>query len=276
MKLITLLFLIIVYANHSQCQDVALENFKKELNFYCDFVMGKCDSIPVNTTNQLKLRKKVDDSFKAFVRDSNSYNYPHYVPAKDDPTTKFLRSEDGRIYINLKTFLVNNKTYVVFSYSSRDKKNYCIKENESNTIVYEGNSTCTYIDKLDIIDNSHFLLIEKNGDFNASRSVCVLSSIKNPWTKLKAFEGKAFGQVSGAYTTTKYVKKRAEFQLDCDAEITLRAPDDVNLIMFDNKAKTLSYKQYTGKNQSKLISAKWENEQFIIDDYFVSENSADY
>ena len=275
MKLLITLCLIILCAKHSQSQEIALGNFKKELNFYIDFIMGKFDSIPVNKENQLTFEKKVDDSFKAFVRDSNSYNYAQFVQAKDDPTTKFLRA-DGRIYINLKTFFLNNKTYVVYSYLSRDKKNYYIKEIESNSIVYEGYSTCVYIDKLDVIDNTHLLLIEENGDFNTSRSAFVLSSTQKPWSKLKAFEGKAFGQIPGDYTTTKYVKKRAEFQLDCDTEITLSAPEDVNAIMFDNKTQILSYKQYTGKNQFKLITAKWENEQFNIDDYRVLGFTSNY
>ncbi len=262
-------------ASHSHSQEKALENFNKELNLYLDFVMGKCDSIPVNAANQVKFRKKVDEAFRTFVLDSNSYNYPQFVQAKNDPTTKFLRP-DGRIYIHLKTFLVNTKTYVVYSYSSRDKKNYCIKEKESNTIVYEGNSTCCYINKLDIIDNTHFLLIEESGDHHSSRSVFVLSGIKKPWSKLKAFEGKAFGQVPGEYTATKYVKKRDVFQLEYDPEYQLSAPEDVNTILFDPKTKVISYKQYTDHTKFKLITAKWENEQFIIDDYYVTGNTSNY
>ncbi|MBL0336842.1 MAG: hypothetical protein IPP73_16415 [Chitinophagaceae bacterium] len=137
--------------------------------------------------------------------------------------------------------------------------------------MYEGNSNCCYVDHIYAIDSTHFMVIEKDGDMNSSRTAFVLSAKKLPWAKMKAFEGMAFGQVPAGYFTKKYVKKREQFQLDCDMEYTMSAPADINDILFDHRTKTLSYKQYSDNRKFKLITAKWENETFKLDDYSVRE-----
>jgi hypothetical protein len=271
MKKFIVLFIIVFLTSNSFSQEKELELFKKDLNFYIDFRLGKIATLPLNESNQIKYRKKVDEAFANFVLHKNSSQYDKLIIAKDDEKKKFLRLDD-RISIYLTTFILNNKTYVVYSYTSGDKINFFIKENESNIIVYEGNSKSCFIDDMYLIDDSHILLIEKNGDFNSSRSAMVLSIKKNPWSIIKAFEGNAFGQVPGEYFSKKYVKTRDTFQLDCEMGFTLSAPEDINRISFDTKTKTLSYKQYFENKKFKLITAKWENEKFIIDDYNVNEN----
>lgn len=271
MKLILTFCFFSFLQTTSYSQEKELTDFKNVLNLFIDLRLGKIDSLALNEANQVKYSKKADEAFKLFVGHQNSYNYDKYIVARNDASTKFFYA-DSRIYITLKTFVVNAKTYVVFSYSSQDKKNYFIKELESNSVVYEGNSNCCYIDHLYGIDSTHFLLIEKDGDMNSSRTSIVLAAQKLKWIKIKGFEGLAFGQVATGYFTKKYVKRREAFQLDCDIDITLSAPADINNILYDPATKTLSYKQYSGNKTFKLISAKWENECFKIDDYSVSEN----
>ncbi|MEO8770515.1 MAG: hypothetical protein ABI402_10535 [Ferruginibacter sp.] len=271
MRIFCSLCLIILFSTNACSQEKELDSFKKEINFYIDFLLGKVGTVPINAANQDTFRKNVDDAFKAFVALKNSYSYDKLVQAKNDDKTKFIRL-DNRVSVNLKSFFLNNKTYVVYSYTSRDKMNYYIKENETNTIVYEGNSTATYIADLYVIDETHFLLVEETGDFNSSRDVIVLLTNRQPWTKIKAFEGKAFGHVPADYFAKKYVQQRDLFQLDCDMDYTLSAPGDINRIFFDHATKTISYKQYSSNNQYKLVKSKWENEKFIIDDYNVREN----
>lgn len=272
MKKYFICFSVVISINASSfAQELELENFKNEIQFYIQFINRKFDSLPVNQSNQVKLRKQVDDVFKKFVLHPNSNEYDKLIVSKGDERKKFVRL-DGWGEVILKTFPANNKTYVVYSYTSRDKKNYFIKENESNRIVYEGNSTIPYIDNLYFLDSTHMLLIEENGDMHSSRSAMVLSTKKVPWIKVKAFEGNAFGQVPGEYSNKKFVKRRFTFELECDMEVKMLAPQDANAIHFDPRTKILSYKQYTDSRNFKLITAKWENEVFIIDDYDVSEN----
>lgn len=270
MKLFITFCLVTLFATNTYAQEKELEVFKKEINLYIDLLLGRVDSLPLNKANQIKVNKRVDEAFRKFVAHKGSYNYDKYVAAKGDTTTKFIVL-DGRVSVNVKTFWVNSKVYAVFSYTSRDKRNYCIKENEGNSIVYEGNGTCCYIDHLYAIDDAHFLLVEEVGDGNTSRDATVLSSVKKTWTQIKAFEGNAFGQVPGEYFTKKFVKKRAKFQLECERDVYFTAPKDANNILFDAKTKTLSYKQYIDNRKFKLVTAKWENGTFIIDDYNVGE-----
>lgn len=270
MKFIFAFCLLTLSATYSNAQEKELADFKTTLNLYIDLRLGKVDSLKLNEANQVKYSKKTDDAFKTFVQHKSSYEYDKYVVARNDASIKFSYL-DGRIYIHLKTFPVNNKTFVVYSYSSQDKKNYIVKEIETNSIVYEGNSNCCYVDHIYAIDSTHFMIVEENGDMNSSRTAFVLSAKKRPWAKMKAFEGLAFGQVPAGYFTKKFVKKREQFQLDCDMEYTLSVPADVNNILFDPRTKTLSYKQYSDKRKFKLITAKWENETFKINDYSVQE-----
>jgi hypothetical protein len=205
------------------------------------------------------------------VLHTNSGQYDKLVTVKNDEKTKYLRA-DGRISLYTTSFSINGKTYIIYSYTSQDRKNYLIKENETNIIVYAGNSNIHLVDGLHLLDGNHFLLIEKNGDFNSSRSAFVLTGEKIPWKKVKAFEGKAFGQDPGGYFTKKFIKKREEFQLECGMDFTLSAPGDINSISFDPITKTISYKQYFENKKYKVISARWEHKTFVIDDYNVNEN----
>jgi len=270
-KMVTTLCVIALLDTNLYAQATELENFQKQLNAYINFTLGKKGALPLNAANQVKFRKKVDETFKTFVLHKDSYGYDKYVVVKNDEKTKFLRLDD-RVTVYITHFLINKKTYVVYSYTSVSKRNYYIKENESNRVVYEGNSTTYLIDNLYPIDDKHFLLIEKNGDFNSSRSAVVLLVNAPRWTKIKAFEGKAFGQVPADYFNKKFVKRRTEFQLVCEMDFTFSAPADVNSIFFDPATKTISYKQYAENKKFKLVTAKWENDVFVIDDYNVEEN----
>lgn len=271
MKIITCLCLSILLTSTAHSQESELNDFGKALNLYVDLLTGKAGSLPLNKANEIKLRKDANEAFKKFVLNKNSNQYDKLTVIRDDEKSRFLRL-DGRVSLYTKTFTIDNKTYIVYSFTSRDLKNYCIKDNESNTIVYEANSGVYLIDDLYQIEPGYFLLIEKTGDMNSGRSAYVLTAEKIPWRKFKAFEGKAFGQVPGEYFTKKFVKKREQFQLECEMDFTLSAPKDINTILFDPSAKVISYKQYEGDRKFKIITAKWENKTFIIDDYNVQEN----
>lgn len=262
--------LILLFSVVSKAQETEFANFQKELNSYIDFTLSRPGYPPINETNRNKFSKAVDDAFKTFVLQKNSNTYDKLLPVKNDPNSKLMRP-DGRIYIETKTFSVNSKTYVAYGYESYSKTNYVIKEIETNTIVYEGDSKTYLIDGIYAIDETHFLLVEKNGHIALSRSAFVLSGKKTPWIKVNAFEGKAFGQVPGRYHEKKFVKSRDELQLDYDIPSEVVA-DDVNKISFDPATKTLSYKQYFEKNKSKTVKAKWEQNKFIIDDCDANES----
>ena len=269
-KLSVLVLLFFTLGMHSQEQE--FENFKKEFNFYIDFTIGKFDSLPVNQANQTKFTKKVDEAFKQFVLHPKSHEYEKLVIAKGVENTKLIRL-DGRGEITITTFNTNNKTYIVYGYTSQPKKNYVIKDVENNKIVYEGNTNNYVIDGIYAIDATHFLLVQRDGDYHTSRSaVVLLLTEKQTWKQTQSFSGMAFGQVPGDYFNKKFVKKRTYFQLECEIDFTMNKPSDINKITFDANTKTISYKQYYETKKPVIITAKWENNLFTIDDYNVNEN----
>ena len=264
---------LLVFGNLSFGQEKELENFTNEINFYIDFTLGKTPTYPVNESNQNKFRKKVDDVFIAFILQKNSNQCDKFITSRDDKNLKFIRAS-GKCEIYLSTFITNNKSYSVFSYTSMNKINYFVKDDANNTIVYDGDSKASFVDNIMAIDDSHIILIEITGDHHYSRKALVLSTKKDRWTKLEAFEGKAFGQVPADYFNSKYVKKRAAFNFSCDSFPPMYCPKDFNKIYFDNTTKTLSYKIYSQGKQPQIVSSKWENEMFKIDDYFLRENQS--
>lgn len=271
MILKSFLFGFLLIGTLSFAQEKELENFTNEINFYIDFTLGKTPAYPVNESNQNKFRKKVDEVFMEFVLQKNSNQFDKFIISRDDKNLKFIRAS-GKCEIYLSTFITNNKSYSVFSYTSMNKINYFVKDDTNNTIVYDGDSKSSFVDTIIAIDENHIILIEITGDHHYSRKVMVLSTKKEKWTKLDAFEGKAFGQVPADYFNSKYVKKRAVFNFSCDSFPPMYCPKDFNKITFDNRTKTLSYKIYSEGKLPQIVSSKWENEMFKIDDYFFNEN----
>jgi hypothetical protein len=252
-------------------QEKEFDLFKNELNFYIKFQLGKIDSIPVNSKNQTIYCNKVDQAFLSFVLNKNSHQYEKLIVSRDNANVKFINS-NRTFSMYVTAFNVFSKTFLVYSYKSVAKQNYLIKDQEENKIVYQSEKYAYYVDNLCAIDSTHVLLIEQNGDFNTSRTAMVLSIQKGKWNPILAFDGNAFGQYPVAYFKKKYVKRRVRFQLECEFEYTMSAPNDINLIQFDYKTKTLSYKQYSNDKTFKWIKSKWEQGVFKIDDYNVSEN----
>lgn len=265
------LFVFLVATNYSFSQEVELEKFRKELDFFIEYCLGKAPSMSQNEVNHNKLVKKVDDAFALFVTHTESQNTPNFKTSTNNPTIKFSYI-DSRIYVCIETFTTKNSSYSVYSYSSGFRKAYFIKNNTTNTLVYRGKIGLLYIDNIYEIDDDHILLVEKDGDRNTSKKVMVFSNIQPTWKLIEAFKGKAFGQVKNDYSAKKFVNKRPFLLLECEFEDLMTAPKEANQIYFDSNTKTISYKIFENSYKFKVISSKWENNMFTIDDYDVGEN----
>ncbi|WP_298121534.1 hypothetical protein [Flavobacterium sp.] len=269
-KTLTYLLLFIT-STSSFSQEVELENFRKELDFFIEYCLGKVPSMPQNEANHNKLVKKIDDAFALFITHSESQNSPNFKTALNDSNVKFSNI-DSRIYVCIETFTAKNASYTVYSYSSGFRKAYFVKNNNSNTIVYKGKPGMMYIDNIFEIDDKNILLIEKSGDRQTSKKAMVFSSAQPTWKLIEAFKGKAFGQVNADYFNKKFVNKRPFLLLECEFEDLMSAPKEANEIYFDENTKTISYKIFENNYKFKVISSKWDNNMFTIDDYDVGEN----
>lgn len=220
--------------------------------------------------NYNKVVANLDNCFKAFIQHKKSQDYENFIMAKNHTNYKFFRLENG-IEIGQRTFIIDSVAYVVFSYKTMNRPNYFIKSLADHRIVFDGDAKSYSVEGMYPIEKNRLLLIEKDGDFNTSRKASVIASEGKQWKQLKAFKGKAFGQVDIDYFKKKFVSNRTYFQLDCDIDVSMAAPADANQILFNEKTKTISYKQYDRNRRFKIVEAKYENGIFIIDDYSVGE-----
>jgi hypothetical protein len=268
MKTVMVIFLLLGGMGNMHAQEKAVENFRKELNFFIDFQLGKIDAVKRNEANYIKYRKRVDQAFRAFVLDSNSHRYKPFITYRGN--RKFF-TLDNRIEVYLSMQMVNNVAYAVYSFVSAERRAYLVKDMAKNSIVYGERSLNHTVDSLYAIDDKHILLVEKDGDRGTSRKAIVLSAKQRPWKPLQAFRGLAFGQVPADYFKKVFTEKRESFQLDCEFDELMLLPQDANHVSFDDKTKTLSYKRYSDSRKFVVITAKWENGIFRIDDYSVRE-----
>ncbi len=256
----------------SRAQEAELEKFVKTLNLFMDLTRGKVDSLPLTKKgNYEKMLKAVDVSFEEFVKNSNSGQLGKFRQAQGNPQLKIINA-DNRVFIYLTSFNIKEKTFEVFGYTCADRRMYMVKDQLSNIVVFTGNNGSYELDNLAYIDDHHVLLIENNGDRGTSRSAFVLSTVKIPWVKLKAFEGKAFGQVPSDYLNKQFVKAREELQLEYEPVFGMTVPEDINKLYYDPLTKTISYKEYSDIHNFKTVKATWNNNKFRIDDYYANEN----
>ncbi len=267
LKIILLLFMpISVFA-----QDTEVKALNSAFNLYNAFQNGKVDSLPQNEFNYYKVVAHLDNSFKAFILHKKSQDYEKFLIAKGYTNYKFFRLENG-IEIGTSTFVVDSVSYVVFGYKIMNRPQYFIKRLSDYTIVFDGHAQSSSVDGMYAIEKNRILLVEKDGDYNTCRKASVIATNGKQWKQLKAFKGKAFGQVDADYFNKRFVAARTYFQLECDMDVSMQAPRDANQILFNEKTKTIGYKKYENDRQFKKIEAKYENGFFIIDDYNVGQS----
>ncbi len=256
--------------NTLQAQDEEVKALNDAFNTFGAYQNGRIDSLPRNAANYKKMIAWLDNAFKTFILHRNSQQYEEFKPAKDRINLKLFRLENG-MEIDAASFCVDSVSYVVFSYKTQDRPNYFVKRLQDNAIVFSGNAKAAYVDGMYAIEKNRLLLVEENGDHNTSRKVSIIATEGKEWKQLKAFRGKAFGQVAGNYMEKKFIDRRTCFQLACDIDILMTAPHDANKVLFDEKTKTLSYKQYSADGRFKKVEAKYKNGLFVIDDYNVGD-----
>lgn len=255
----------------THAQETEVQQLNNAFNFFMAYQNGKVDSLPRNATNYNKVVAQLDNTFKTFILHEKSQDYEKFTMARGENNFKFFRLANG-IEIHAVSFLADSVAYVVFGYKTQNRPNYFIKRLRDNKIVFDGNAKACYVDGMYALEKNRILLIEKDGDRNTSRKVSVIAAEGKKWKQLKAFRGLAFGQVAGDYRNKKFISNRTYFQLECEMEVLMNAPQDANQVSFNEKTKTLSYKQYQDNRRFKKIEATYENGLFVIDDHNVGDS----
>ena len=124
------------------------------------------------------------------------------------------------------------------------------------------------------IDNNHLLVVEdleKDGE-----RAFVINTKKDKWEAIKAFKGKAFKDNSTDYTTKSTMPNRTYLKFAI-SKSTLSMYGESFLkkyeISFNESTKMISYKKYNKVESETIeIKAKWENNSFSMDDYYIGED----
>jgi len=245
-------------------------NFRKEINFYHEFVNQRIDSLKVNEANQAKYTKRVDDAFSTFAKVANSHVLDTFRLAKDDTTNRFLFM-DMRTSVAVKSFFSSFGHLAVYSYSSSSRNKYLIKDILSNKVVVVGSRNIPYVSDVFYLDSTHVMVVEENGDQHTSRMAMIYSISNQGWKQIDAFEGLSNEFNKKGESVKIFKKNRPYFQLECSWESSMLLPLDVSNIYYDPYTKVLKYKLYDANKQFKWITSKWQNNVFKIDDVDVDE-----
>jgi hypothetical protein len=287
-----------------------LEKFREEITLFVNYDQGKIDSLHKSIKTSKRLFKNYQNAFLNFVKNSDSKNLDNLIKNSiDNKTNHIIRNNkyyfrssrkgpliNGDYYsitihglydyasysfvsIYIQPVSIDTTKYVIYYCNLNGKGIYHIKELSSNKILFqtEGLTSNAPIKKFTKIDNKHILIIEDMGD-NGERALVINTKLYN-WKAIKGFYGKAFLDNSTDYSKITKTQKRLYFKFSETGTINARYGKDFLKkyeIDYDETTKTISYKIYN-KNASKVktISAKWENNLFKIDDYFIGQDIDD-
>jgi Holliday junction resolvase len=308
-KLFTVVFILLNI--HSFAQTTELEKFRKDMATFVNYDNGKIDSIPKSAENTKRLKSNYEQSFMSFIKHKDSKNLDSLKKHSIDNKSSFIIGNNNYLFSSLRKdpfiksldnnvnysitlyplydyhlpnfvsifiqpFTISNTEYVSYYCKLKGKGTYYIKDVKTNQLVFqaEGLTSEAPIKKLMKIDNNHLLIVE-NMEKDGERAY-VINTQKGKWEAIKAFKGKAFKDNSTDYTTKVAMPNRTYLRFAI-SKSTLSMYGESFLkkyeINFNENTKMISYKKYNKvESEIKEIKAKWENNSFNIDDYYIGED----
>jgi hypothetical protein len=311
-KVLTIVFVLIKLSLFGQINE--LEKFRKEITLFVNYDNGKIDSLPKSIETSLRLRKNYETAFLEFIKNKDSKNLENlkknsidnktsniigknnyfFSTLRKDPFIKSLENNvnyqitlyplydyklSNFVSFYIQPFILGTTEYVVYYCKLNGQGTYYIKDVNKNVVVFqsEGLTSNAPIDKFSIIDNNHLLIVEDLG-YNGQRAL-VINTKPNEWKVINAFNGKGFINNSTDYTKKTEIQNRTYLRFaETKTIITMYSTGFLKKyeIDFNEKTKTISYKKYNKKDSDILgIKAKWENNLFKIDDYYIGQDLDD-
>jgi hypothetical protein len=292
-----------------------LEVLRSAIYRYTQYDKGKIDSIPKNKANDNRLKSDLDRSWMDFVLHKDSKNLDVLKKSGVDNRTSYIignhnyffheRRKDPAIrtlennvnfysigfygiydydrpnfvYVYMQPFVFQGRELVVYHFSLKGQEEYLIKDLATNKIVFQNkamNSGAPIV-SLQSIDKNHCLIVEALE--NHGQRAFVLETQKPEWKILPAFQGKAFRNSLGDYKDKVDAGPRKQLRFAVNHNITSIYGDNFlksYQIKFDSATQTISYKQYRKEEKdAPVIEAKWKNNTFVMDDYYIGEHLND-
>lgn len=306
--------MLIISNYNSFAQVTELEKFKKELVFFLKYDNSKMETIPKSESNTLKLKIKLENSFKEFILNPDSKNLNNLKKNGTDNKSSYIIGNNSyyfaelrRDYSNKSTennlnyqitfpgmydyklsnfisiyiqpFTIGKKEFVIYYYKLNGKGVYYIKDINKNKIIFESNALTSNapILKIEKIDDINYLIVEDMQ--NNGQRAFVLNVENEKWKALNAFKGKSFNMDSLDFKVKKENNSRKYLWIANSKKIITHFSEgffEKPLIIFDAKTKNISYKKYNKiEKEAKVIYSIWKKSTFIIDDYFIGEDFGD-
>lgn len=287
-----------------------LEEFRKAIHLFVQYDQGKLDSIAHTAANSLRLKEHYQTAFLALIQSEKSHNLDDlkansikagssynignngyfFSSLRRNPYLKsrennedFLISLYG-IYdyklpdfvsIFIQPFQIDNAQFVVYFCKLNGHGTYFVKEVKSNQIVFQNPLSTTKLPILQLakLDANHFLLIEDAGD--AGQRALVVRSSTTGWEAIAGFKGKSVEQKDADYRLSATSSARNYLQLASSRAInSIYGSSFIKQfgITYQQATQTISYKQYAKTPADyRLVFAKWNGENFLIDDYYIGQ-----
>ena len=292
------LFTFFLFLNFAlYAQEKELETFRDKVYTYVNYDKNNNGKIKSIQLQKDKLLKELEKSFLSFILNEKSHNFDtikknaasigkgircteirkDYSIKSKEHNIDILVSLNG-IYdfgrpefvsFFIQPFHIENEDYIVYYFKLNGKGKYYIKNLKDNKLLLESEafSSERAIANMFQIDENHLLIIE-NMDSKGQRAY-VLNKSKNNLEQALSFKGKTFIKNTTNYTkSTKltYEPSRKYLHIAGNEKIIDHNNLYKKFIFYDKESQTISY---VINNKGELSSAKWINNSFEIDDFYL-------
>lgn len=262
---IVILSFFLVLGIPSICQQKELDDFCHAMGEYEKFIAEKKKEKDNKEKSAEEYRSDIDKAFRKFILKKNSQNVESF---RSDKTSRKYIDFEGGTSVYVFPFKLKERDYIVYSYSALHHWDYYIKDVSRSKIVYRNDKRIPFVDSVYVIDDLHFLIVEKYGDMNLGRRAFVVRNDKKKWRPVDAFEGKEL-----LYREEMQFKERRRYlTVFLDFETKLNAPKNASCIYFDESTRTIRYHTFETIKMPGTISAPWLDTCFKIDDYDVGND----
>jgi hypothetical protein len=288
-------FLFLNFASYAQERE--LETFRDKVYTYVNYDKNNNGKIKSIQLKKDKLLKELEKSFLSFILNEKSHNFDtikknatsigkgircieirrdYSIKSKENNIDIFvdlsgIYDYDGQQSVSfyIQPFHIENEDYIVYYFKLNGKGKYYIKSLKNNKLLIESEafSSKKAIANIFQIDENYLLIIEYM-DSKGQRAY-VLNKSKNKLEQTFSFKGKSFIKNTTNYTkSTKltYEPSRKYLHIAGNENIIGDSNLHKKFIFYDKESQTISY---VINNKGELSSAKWINNSFEIDDFYL-------
>jgi len=269
MKTLLSIFLLatLLYPKPYNAQDEALNQFISACDNYIAFRKNPPKEAHDFQANDKTELEKVNLAFQNYALSQHGV-FDTSKGFRENPSNKQnkFKRHGNSLELNAFSFEIDGEKISFIGYyllrGIVEVKNYLLKNETTNSILYVGNDESCYIDWLEVLDKSHIILCERFGEMGLHNRALVLNTQDKIWKSQTAFKS-----TSSNEAVRKYLNFFGVFSYETTT------PKEGQKLYYDKLNKEVYYFVFNSPKDKKRISAQWQNTYFKIDDYEVKSDS---